>query len=125
MDDLKLLRRSEEDLENEIQIVKVITKDINMNFGLEKCAKICLRKGRVQRKAYVESTFEKNIKELDPRKAYKYVGIEESHETGHKNEKERFKKECLRRLRLVLDTELSSKNKIQAIGELAAPVLKI
>ena len=35
MDELKLLSRSEDDLENEIKIVKAISKDINMNFGLE------------------------------------------------------------------------------------------
>jgi len=35
-----------------------------------------------------------------------------------------LKKEYLRRLRLVLGTELSAKNKIQAIGSLAAPVLR-
>jgi hypothetical protein len=34
MDDLKLLGGSEEDLQNEIKIVKAISKDINMNFGL-------------------------------------------------------------------------------------------
>jgi hypothetical protein len=98
MDDLKLLSGSEEDLENEIKIVKAISKDINMNFGLEKCAKICLRKGRVQRKTCVESTFEKDIKELDPRKARKYLGIEESHDIEHKNEKEKLNKEFLRKL---------------------------
>ena len=32
MDDLKLLGRSEHDLQNEIKIVKAIRKDINMNF---------------------------------------------------------------------------------------------
>jgi hypothetical protein len=35
-----------------------------------------------------------------------------------------LKKEYLRRLRLVLGTELSAKNKIQAIGSLAIPKLK-
>jgi hypothetical protein len=35
------------------------------------------KKGRVHRKTYIESTFE-DIKELDPRKEYKYLGIEES-----------------------------------------------
>jgi hypothetical protein len=39
MDDLKLLSRSEEELENKINIVKAISKDINMTFGFEKCAK--------------------------------------------------------------------------------------
>jgi len=34
----------------------------------------------------------------------------------HKNEKKKLKKEYLRRLRIVLGTELSAKNKIQAAG---------
>ena len=41
VDDLKLLGKSEDDFENEIKIVKAISKDVNMNFGLEKCARIC------------------------------------------------------------------------------------
>jgi len=44
MDDLKLLGRSEEDLKNEIQHMKAISKDININFGLENGAKICYKK---------------------------------------------------------------------------------
>jgi hypothetical protein len=41
----------------------------------------------------IGSTFQKDIKELDPRKAYKYLGIEESFDIQHKNEKEKLKKE--------------------------------
>ena len=123
MDDLKLLGRNENDLENEMKTVQAISKDMNMKFGLEKCARICLKRGSVQSKMNVGSTFENDNKELDPRKVYKYLGIEESFVIQHKNEKEKLKKEYLRRLRLVLSTELSAKNKIQAIGSLAVPVL--
>jgi hypothetical protein len=35
-----------------------------------------------------------------------------------------LKKEYLRRLRLILNTELSAKNKTQAVGSLAVPVLR-
>jgi len=63
-----------------------------MKFGLEKCAK----RGSVQSKMHVGCTFENDIKELDPRKAYKYLGIEESFDIQHKNEKEKLKKEYLR-----------------------------
>ena len=31
-----------------------------MNFGLLKCAKTCLKKGRAQRKTYLGSTFEED-----------------------------------------------------------------
>ena len=51
---------------------------------------------------HIGNTFENNIKELDPRKAYNYLGIEEGFDIQHKNEKEKLKKEYLRRLRLVL-----------------------
>jgi hypothetical protein len=68
MDDLKLLSRSEDGWENEIKIVKAINKD-NMNFGLQHCARICLKKGRVQSKIYVRNTFEMCIKEQDQREA--------------------------------------------------------
>ena len=114
MDDLKLLGRNENDLENEMKIVQTISKYINMKFGLENCARICLKRGSVQSKIHVGSTFE-NDRELDPRKAWKYLGIEESFDIQLKNEKEKLKKEYLRRFRLVLSTELSAKNKIQAI----------
>jgi hypothetical protein len=73
---------------------------------------------------HVEITFENDIKELVPMKAYKYLGIEESYDIQHKNEEEKLKKEYLRRLSLVLGTELSAKNKIQAVGSLAVPVLR-
>ena len=73
---------------------------------------------------HIGNTFENDIKKLDPRKAYEYLGIEESFDIQHKNEKENLKKEYLRRLRLVLGTELSSKNKIQGIGSLAVAVLR-
>jgi hypothetical protein len=39
VDDKKLITRSEEYLGNGTKIVKALSQDINMNFGLEKCAK--------------------------------------------------------------------------------------
>jgi len=64
----------------------------------------------------------RTLKYLDLRKACKYLSTEESCDKQHKNEKENLK-EYLRRLRLVLGTELSAKNKIQAIGSLTVLVL--
>jgi hypothetical protein len=65
---------------------------------------------------------ENEIKDLELMKACKYLGVEESHNIEHKNEKEKMTKEYVRRLRLILNTELSAKNKMQAIGSLAVPV---
>ena len=54
-----------------------------------------LKKGRVQSKLHIGSTFEKDIKELDLREAYKHLGIEESHDIEDKNMKEKLKKGIL------------------------------
>jgi len=47
-----------------------------------------------------------------------------SYDFDYKNKKVKLKKEYVRRLRLVFCTELSAKNKIQAIGSLVVPVLR-
>ena len=60
---------------------------------------------------------------MDPRKARKYLGIEDSHDIQHKNEKEKLK-EYLKGLRSVWGTELSVNNKIEAVGSLAVPALR-
>jgi hypothetical protein len=76
MDDLKLIWRSEEELTNEIQIVRTLSNDIKMKFGWEKCARICLKHGKAYRKQHMGTTMENEIKELDTMKAHKYLGIE-------------------------------------------------
>jgi hypothetical protein len=57
-----VLCRGEDDLGNEMKTVKANSKDNDMNFGLEKCAKICLKKGRAKNKTYIGSTFGNDIK---------------------------------------------------------------
>jgi hypothetical protein len=55
---------------------------------------------------------------------YKYLGIEESEGIQHQHMKKRLKQEYIRRLRLILKSELNASNKITAIGALAVPVLR-
>jgi hypothetical protein len=51
------------------------------------------------------------------------LGIEDSHNVEHENGKEKLK-ECVRILRLIMNTELSKKYKMQANGTVAIPVLR-
>jgi hypothetical protein len=53
-----------------------------------------VKKGKVQRKGHIENTTENEIKELEKKKVYRYLGIEENHNIEHKIEKERLKKVC-------------------------------
>jgi hypothetical protein len=43
MDDLKLIAKSEEELQRQIRTVKTFSDDIHMEFGLEQCANITLK----------------------------------------------------------------------------------
>jgi hypothetical protein len=124
MDELKLIGKSEEELTNDIQRVRTLSNDIKMKFGWEKCARICLKHGKFYRKQHMGNTMENEIKKLDTMKTYKYLGVDRSHNIEHKKEKDRLKKEYIRRLRLILSTEMSAKNNMQAIGSLAIPVLR-
>jgi hypothetical protein len=47
MDDLKLVAKSEEELQKRIQTVKNFGDDIHMESGLEKCAKITFKRGKL------------------------------------------------------------------------------
>ena len=47
MDDLKLIAKSEEEFRKQIQRVKTFSDYIHMDFGVEKCAKITFKKGKL------------------------------------------------------------------------------
>ena len=45
MDDLKLYGKTEEQLEELVEVVRSFSKDIGMEFGMDKCALIVIEKG--------------------------------------------------------------------------------
>jgi hypothetical protein len=98
MDDLKLLGTSDEELQKQIQTVTTFSDDIHMEFGLDKCAKIVLKKGKLFHSQNLVVDINSEIKELEQGKKYKYLGIKESDSMQHQQMKERLKKECTRRL---------------------------
>jgi len=95
-----------------------------MDFGLEKCAKITFKKGKLIHSQNLLIDINREIQELGEGKTYKYLGIEESEGIHHQQMKERLKQEYRRRLRMTLKSELKAGNKITAIGALAVPVLR-
>jgi len=76
MDDLKLIAKSEQELQKQIQTVKTFSDDINMEFGLEKYAKIMLKRGKLTHLQNLVIDTNREIKELEHGKTYKYLGIE-------------------------------------------------
>jgi len=124
MDDLKLIAKSEEELQKQIQTVKMFSDDIHVEFGLDKCAKITFKRGKLTHSQNLLNDINREIQGLEQGKTYKYLGIEESEGIQHQQMKERLKQEYNRRLRMILKSELNARNKITATGALALPVLR-
>jgi hypothetical protein len=89
MDDLKLTARSEEELQRQIHTVKTFSDDIRMEFGLEKCAKITFKRGKLISSQNLVIDNNREIQELEQGKTYMYVGTEESEGIQHPQTKDR------------------------------------
>jgi hypothetical protein len=83
MDDLKLIAKSEEELQKQIQTVKTFSDDIHMGFGLDKCAKITFKRGKPTYSQNLVIDINREIQELEQGKTYKYLGIEEGEDIHH------------------------------------------
>ena len=75
MDDLKLYSRSEKRLDLLVERVHVFSKDIGMEFGIEKCAMLVVEKGKIVKSVGIELPDGKVIKSLQEGESYKYLGI--------------------------------------------------
>jgi hypothetical protein len=124
MDDLKLIGKSEKELQKQMQKVRTFSDDIHMESGLQKCAKMAFKRGKLAHSQNLVIDINREMQELEQEKMYKYLRIEDSEGIQHQQMKERLKQEYSRRLRMILISELNARNKIIAIGALAVPVLK-
>ena len=69
MDDMKLIAKSEEELRKQIQTVKTFSNDISMDSGLEKCAKITFKKGKLIHLQNLMIDINREIQELEQGKS--------------------------------------------------------
>ena len=123
MDDLKLFAKNDDELAKLLGIVKEFSDCIKMRFNVNKCAKLTMKKGKQAKTNNIKLDPESSIQELDRNANYKYLGISEAAGISHKKMKDDIKKEYTRRLRMILSSQLNSKNKVTAINSLAIPIL--
>ena len=123
MDDLKLYAQNDGELEGLLKTVKAFSDDIGMEFGLDKCAKATFKRGKLVTSENIELSDDTIIKQLDQEGTNKYLGVNEGDGVQHSKMKEKIRKECIRRVRSIVKTELNSKNKLTAIKTLAIPVV--
>jgi hypothetical protein len=115
MDDLKLLGKSEEELQKQIQTVTTCSDDIHMEFGLDKCATVVFKKGKLVHSQTLVVDINREIQELEQGKTYKCLGTEESDGVQRQQMEGRLEKEYTGILRIVLKSELSAKTQLQQL----------
>jgi len=64
-----------------------------MEFGLDKCAKITFKRGKLTHSQNFVININREIQQLEQGKTYKYLGIEEDEGIQHQQMKERLKQE--------------------------------
>ena len=123
MDDLKLYDRSEQELESLIDVVRVFSRDIGMEFGLEKYAVLVLKQGIKVRCEGIVLPGGQMMGEVDEN-GYKYLGVLEGADIMQKKMKEKVRKEYMKRVKLVAKSKLYGGNLIKAIKAWAIGVVR-
>ena len=104
-------------------IITTFTKGVGMSFGEQKCAYICVERGK--RKSLGKS-IEINglkMKELQEEELYTYLGQDEAVGYDGVLNKEKVTKEYKRRVWKIWTSELYSGNKVTAHNTFAVPLI--
>ena len=86
-----------------------------MQFGIDKCAMLVMKKGKIVKPDGTKLPNGKVIKSLEG-ESYKYLGVLETDEVIVNEMKDKVKKEYYRGVRKVLETKLNSGNVFKAIN---------
>ena len=124
MDDLKLFGKTERHLETLLSIVEIFSQDIRMEFGISKCGILILKRGKLVHLDGTEVPSGERIKEIDTDQGYKYLGILEADDMKLSEMKSTIKKEYLRRLKVILKSNLNSKNTISAVNSRVISIVR-
>ena len=96
MDDLKLHGKNYKQLDGLLYTVKKFSDNIDMEFGLDKCAKATFIRGRLTSTSEIRFNEDTSIRELDQDETYKYLGIDDGDGIQYAKMKEKIRKECYR-----------------------------
>ena len=122
MDDLKVFGKNEKEVNSLVRTVEVFSCDICMEFGINKCGVTVIKKDRVSKTEVLRLLNGEIITEVN--EGYKYLGILELDEIKEQEMKEVFRKEYMRRLKLIMKSKLHGRNKIKAINTWAVSLMR-
>jgi hypothetical protein len=122
MDDIKLYSKTETEMNTLIDTTVEFSRDINMQFGFDKCRTIHIVKGKVRPGDYAVDDTE-SITAMESDELYKYLGYQQSKGINHIQIKKALTAEYKKRVNSICKSQLTSKHLIKAINSYAIPVL--
>lgn len=102
-------------------MVRQFSNDIGMTFGLQKCAKVEVIRGKLSRREDIILSDGQIINNLGEERRYRYLGVQQTYEIKQLENKREAEEQMITRVRKILSTQLSAKNKITAINTWAIP----
>ena len=124
MDDLKLYSKTEKTLDSLIQTARIFSNDIKMEFGIETCAILVLKRGKAVKSAGITLPDNREMRSLEENEEYKYLGMLQAEGIKQKELKEKVRNEYKRRVRKLLETKLNGQNIINGINTWAVSLLR-
>jgi hypothetical protein len=124
MDDLKLYATDKNQLLSLLETTAIFSTNIQMNFGIEKCATIEAKKGKIVASENLNLNLTPlTIPTLETDKTYKYLGIQQLLTQSKDKIKQNLTKSYFYRLKLILSSSLNATNKIKSINSWCTPIL--
>ena len=125
MDDIKLFVRNEkENIDTQIQTIRIYSQYIRMEFGREKCVMLKIKSGQRQMMEGIELPNQERIRTLEEKENYQHWGIFKVDTIKQVETKEKITEEFLRQTRKLLKTKLWSRNLIKWINTRAVPLIR-
>ncbi|RVE41550.1 hypothetical protein evm_013800, partial [Chilo suppressalis] len=123
MDDLKLFAPTKLQLMELLKVTETFSKDINMEFGVDKCAVMHVKRGEIVESDGLQLSDSINIRSLSADETYKYLGMSEGLGINGADMKQSVQERFFGRLNKVLKSVLSGGNKVRAFNGWVMPVL--
>ena len=101
-----------------------IHEDIGIEFGIEKCTILVMKKGEIMNLVGTELPDDKVIKSLQEGGSYTHLGILEAYKFLEEKIKLNVSKEYTRRLRKVLKSKLNGGNLVRGVNTWAVSLLR-
>ena len=107
-----------------LQTIRIFSKDIGMEFVIEKCAMLVTEKGKIVKSVGIELPDVIVIKSLQEGESDKYLGILEADRFLGEKMKLKVSKKYFRRLKKVLKPKLNAGDLVQGVDTWAVSLLR-